>query len=436
MHCGTGSNSLVIPHRELLISAPAGRAQRERRQEARPLALLAAGAGAAGPRPLRCCSSCSSSLLQLGAAASPKRHARPSSRWCCAGCRREQWAQNRGRAREQQRRAEPPRQREKKKEEKKPEEKSPRARSWRRRAGQRRGRPEREVRRRDLEQDREEGDAAKRPDRVLPERDAQADVDEPARRATAPDSVEKAQVAGNNGIGRRRSAAARGRRRSRSIEVPDVEEALRRSRCTRPTSEAPARTSRTAARPRRSRATRTGSRFSPAARTTEKTLSQGRAGIAGRREPAAVGRRCSTRSPAPRRTITSRRRRGRRHVPQHQGVEVRLFFNRVKQSVGQQWNPGAAAAAARSRPATSTAGATATRCSRVTLDEQRHGARTIYVEKSCGLDFLDLEAVQSFERAQPFPNPPPGLVQADSLGAVPVRLLPRDERPPAHAAVP
>jgi TonB family protein len=49
----------------------------------------------------------------------------------------------------------------------------------------------------------------------------------------------------------------------------------------------------------------------------------------------------------------------------------------------------------------------------VTLNNNGN-VREIYVEKSCGLDFLDLEAIQSFERAQPFPNPPPGLVAADA----------------------
>jgi len=49
----------------------------------------------------------------------------------------------------------------------------------------------------------------------------------------------------------------------------------------------------------------------------------------------------------------------------------------------------------------------------VTLTNQGN-VREIYVEKSSGVDFLDLEAIQSFERAQPFPNPPPGLVQADA----------------------
>ena len=32
------------------------------------------------------------------------------------------------------------------------------------------------------------------------------------------------------------------------------------------------------------------------------------------------------------------------------------------------------------------------------------------MEKSSGVEFLDDEAVAAFERAQPFPNPPPGLV--------------------------
>jgi len=49
----------------------------------------------------------------------------------------------------------------------------------------------------------------------------------------------------------------------------------------------------------------------------------------------------------------------------------------------------------------------------VTINEQGQ-LRDVYVEKSCGLDFLDLEAIRSFERAQPFPHPPPGLLEGDS----------------------
>jgi TonB family protein len=34
----------------------------------------------------------------------------------------------------------------------------------------------------------------------------------------------------------------------------------------------------------------------------------------------------------------------------------------------------------------------------------------IYVQQGCGVDFLDDEAVRAFKAAQPFPNPPSGLV--------------------------
>lgn len=89
------------------------------------------------------------------------------------------------------------------------------------------------------------------------------------------------------------------------------------------------------------------------------------------------------------------------------------FFNRVKQSVGQHWNPGA-----QLRLRDPTGGIYGGRdrytLLQVTLNE--NGQLTdVYVEKSCGIDFLDLEAVHSFERAQPFPNPPPGLVTDSSV---------------------
>lgn len=88
------------------------------------------------------------------------------------------------------------------------------------------------------------------------------------------------------------------------------------------------------------------------------------------------------------------------------------FFNRVKQSVGQHWNPGGQL---RVRDPTGNiyGGRDRYTVLNVTLNQEGR-VREIFVEKSCGLDFLDLEAIQSFERAQPFPNPPPGLVQADS----------------------
>ena len=88
------------------------------------------------------------------------------------------------------------------------------------------------------------------------------------------------------------------------------------------------------------------------------------------------------------------------------------FFNRVKQSVGMQWDPNSVL---RVRDPTGNiySGRDRFTLVKVTLDD-RGGLKDVSVQKSCGVDFLDLEAVHSFERAQPFPNPPPGLLESDS----------------------
>jgi TonB family protein len=88
------------------------------------------------------------------------------------------------------------------------------------------------------------------------------------------------------------------------------------------------------------------------------------------------------------------------------------FFNRVKQSVGMHWNPSAPL---RTRDPSGNiyGGRDRYTVLNVTLNE-RGNVKEIFVEKSSGVDFLDLEAIKSFERAQPFPNPPPGLVKDDS----------------------
>ncbi len=88
------------------------------------------------------------------------------------------------------------------------------------------------------------------------------------------------------------------------------------------------------------------------------------------------------------------------------------FFNRVKQSVGMHWNPSAPL---RTRDPTGNiyAGRDRYTVLNITLNE-RGNVKEIFVEKSSGLDFLDLEAIKSFERAQPFPNPPSGLVSNDT----------------------
>ncbi|MBM7115395.1 energy transducer TonB family protein [Archangium primigenium] len=88
------------------------------------------------------------------------------------------------------------------------------------------------------------------------------------------------------------------------------------------------------------------------------------------------------------------------------------FFNRVKQSVGTQWNPNTALMR-RDPTGDIYAGRDRYTMVQVTLDEYGKVA-DIRVEKSSGLDFLDLEAVESFKRAQPFPNPPAGLLEDDA----------------------
>ncbi|WP_163997314.1 energy transducer TonB [Pyxidicoccus caerfyrddinensis] len=88
------------------------------------------------------------------------------------------------------------------------------------------------------------------------------------------------------------------------------------------------------------------------------------------------------------------------------------FFNRVKQSVGMHWNPNEQMR--RRDPTGATfAGKDRYTLLTITLDEKGQ-LKDVQVEKSSGLDFLDLEAVSSFKRAQPFPNPPPGLLSQDA----------------------
>jgi TonB family protein len=88
------------------------------------------------------------------------------------------------------------------------------------------------------------------------------------------------------------------------------------------------------------------------------------------------------------------------------------FFNRVKQNVGMHWDPNAEL---RHRDPTGGiySGKDRYTLVNVTLD-QKGMVQDIRVEKSSGLDFLDLEAIASFERAQPFPNPPAGLLDSDA----------------------
>lgn len=88
------------------------------------------------------------------------------------------------------------------------------------------------------------------------------------------------------------------------------------------------------------------------------------------------------------------------------------FFNRVKQSVGQQWMP---IDQLRMRDPTGNIYGGKDRYTILSITLDGTGKlKDAYVEKASGLDFLDLEAIKAFERASPFPNPPPGIVASDS----------------------
>jgi TonB family protein len=88
------------------------------------------------------------------------------------------------------------------------------------------------------------------------------------------------------------------------------------------------------------------------------------------------------------------------------------FFNRVKQSVGLHWNPNMQLQ--RRDPTGGTySGRDRFTLLQVVLDE-RGQVTEVTVKKSSGLDFLDMEAIASFQKAQPFPNPPSGLLDGDS----------------------
>ncbi|HVP66887.1 MAG TPA: energy transducer TonB [Anaeromyxobacteraceae bacterium] len=90
------------------------------------------------------------------------------------------------------------------------------------------------------------------------------------------------------------------------------------------------------------------------------------------------------------------------------------FFNRVKQAISEHWDP---TGAMRSRDPTGEKFFYKDRSTLLSVTLNDQGAVTsIRVARSSGLDFLDQTAVDAFEKAQPFPNPPRGLV--DSHGEI------------------
>lgn len=90
------------------------------------------------------------------------------------------------------------------------------------------------------------------------------------------------------------------------------------------------------------------------------------------------------------------------------------YFNRIKQAVAAQWLPSAAMASR--DPGGSKFGY---KDWNTLLSVKLDGTGVLKqasVARSSGLDFLDSTAVDAFQRAQPFANPPPGL--ADNHGEI------------------
>ncbi len=93
------------------------------------------------------------------------------------------------------------------------------------------------------------------------------------------------------------------------------------------------------------------------------------------------------------------------------------FFNRVKQAVGRNWDPNEPL---RQRDPTGEIYGGRDRYTILDITLGGDGlVKDIKVQRSSGVDFLDEAAIVSFRRAQPFPNPPPGLMGKDGTVTFP-----------------
>jgi TonB family protein len=88
------------------------------------------------------------------------------------------------------------------------------------------------------------------------------------------------------------------------------------------------------------------------------------------------------------------------------------FFNRVKRAVAENWHPQETY---QLRDPTGQIYGLKNRMTVLKVSLKPDGKLSnVLLEKPCGVDFLDDEAITAFQAAQPFPNPPPGLVDKDS----------------------
>ncbi len=90
------------------------------------------------------------------------------------------------------------------------------------------------------------------------------------------------------------------------------------------------------------------------------------------------------------------------------------YFNRIKQSVAMTWDPSGAA---RGRDPTGERYLYKDRVTVLAITLNADGGLTdAHVVKTSGVDFLDRAAIDAFQKAQPFVNPPRGL--ADGSGEI------------------
>lgn len=84
------------------------------------------------------------------------------------------------------------------------------------------------------------------------------------------------------------------------------------------------------------------------------------------------------------------------------------FFNRMKRGIAQHWNP---TPEVRRRDPTGNIYGIRRRTTVLEVTLNADGAlEKVDVQQSCGLDFLDQVAVSAMRSAQPFPNPPKGMM--------------------------
>jgi len=86
------------------------------------------------------------------------------------------------------------------------------------------------------------------------------------------------------------------------------------------------------------------------------------------------------------------------------------FFNRMRRGVDAEWRP---LDEYRRRDPSGNIYGYRSRYTELNVHLNADGTlRNVEVARSCGVDFLDSAAVNAFQRAQPFPNPPKGLINA------------------------